>query len=226
MSARVIVVEDEAMTRELYVRTLRGAGHEVEGAGDAAACRALLAQRPADLIMLDLGLPGEDGLSLARELRRTESLGLIVVSRRHTPEDRVGALELGCDDYLVKPVHLGEFCARAAAVIRRRGRRLRLRFGAALLDLQARTLEVDGRAIPLTRGEFSVLQLLASAGGAVMARETLLEPVSRSPEDSDPRTVDALVRRIRRKLEPHISGEVIVTAPGLGYRLGLAVHEA
>src|SRR6478609_4025144 len=107
MGGDIIVVEDEALLRELYAGTLAAAGHRVRGAGDAAACRELLRTGRPDLIVLDLGLPDLDGLALAAELRQVGNAGLIVVSRRQSPEDRIAALELGCDDFLVKPVHLG-----------------------------------------------------------------------------------------------------------------------
>lgn len=225
MSARIIVVEDEPLIRELYVRTLETAGFDVVGAADAAACSAVLRQAAADLVMLDLGLPGLDGMSFARELRRTSDVGVIVVSRRHLPEDRIAALELGCDDYLVKPVHLGELCARVQAVLRRRVTKRRMRFGTIVLDLDARSVELDGHAVDLTRGEFTILEILAKAGGNIVGRERLSGSVSRSPAEVDLRTVDSLVRRIRRKLESRSAANVIVTVSGLGYRLGVPIED-
>ena len=230
MTVRVIVVEDEPLVRALFERTLAQAGFAVSGAGDACTCRALLRDGPpVDLVTLDLGLPDLDGLQFARELRAAGDVGLMVISREQTPESRVAALDLGCDDYMVKPVHLGELCARAQAVIRRRRapQRRRVGFGGLVLDAAARTVEArGGQCIALTRGEFSILALLAAAEGRVVGREQLLAPVSRNAEEADLRTVDALIRRIRRKLEAHARGDIIVTAPGIGYRLGVPIEDA
>jgi DNA-binding response OmpR family regulator len=219
MSERVLVVEDEPLTRELYVSTLAHAGFAAQGTGNACACRAMVDEWRPDLILLDLGLPDADGLSLARELRARTRIGLIVVSRRDAPETRVAALELGCDDYLVKPVHLDELCARVRAVLRRKPAERRLRLGRATIDREARTLTVGDAPVLLTRGEFTLIDALAAAGGGIVDREQLCRAVSRGALGGDPRTVDALVRRIRRKLEAEGVSNLIATAPGLGYRL-------
>lgn len=221
--ARVIVVEDDPLVRALFARTLRGDGFAVEEAGDAAECRRCLDTRPADLVILDLGLPDEHGLTLARELRDAGDVGLIVVSRSGEPEQRVAALALGCDDYMVKPAHLGELCARAQAVIRRRAPRQRVRLDVLTLDTAARTLTHGEQPVVLTRGEFTILGLLAGARGSVVTRDDLAAAVSRSADEVDPRTVDALVRRIRRKLEPVTEREIVATVRGLGYRIGVPI---
>ena len=225
MMPRIIVVEDEPLVRELYVRTLASSGLDAAGAPDAETCRSMLRAAPADLVMLDLGLPGTDGMTFARELRRKGDIGLVIVSRRQAAEDRVEALGLGCDDFLVKPVHLGELCARVQAVLRRRRPRHSLAFGSVLLDSDARTVEAAGVPVDLTRGEFILLEALARAGGRVLGREQLSSAVSRNPEESELRTVDALVRRIRRKLEVHGVEGAISTVPGEGYRIGLPVRD-
>ncbi|WGM40080.1 response regulator transcription factor [Caulobacter sp. NIBR1757] len=223
---RLIVVEDEAPLRDLYARALEQAGYQVRTAGGAQACRHLLREGPADCLLLDIGLPDLDGLSLAAEFTDTPDLGLIIVSRRDAPEDRIAALELGCDDYITKPVHLGELCARVMAVLRRRSPRRKLALGPFRMDLEAHALSADGADIPLTRGEFAILALLVAAGGKVVAREALFERISRKPDDGDLRTVDILVSRIRRKTAETAGGErLIVTAPGFGYRTGLEAVE-
>ncbi|NBB17585.1 response regulator [Caulobacter sp. SLTY] len=219
---RLIVVEDEAPLRDLYARALEQAGYQVRTAGGALACRRLLREAPADCLLLDIGLPDLDGLSLAREFSDTPGLGLIIVSRRDAAEDRIAALELGCDDYITKPVHLGELCARVMAVLRRRSPRRRLALGPFRVDLEAHTVTADGVEAPLTRGEFAILALLIAAGGKVVAREALFERISRKPDEGDLRTVDILISRIRRKLAGAPGGDrLIVTAPGFGYRTGL-----
>lgn len=222
-AVRVIVVEDDALVRALFSRTLRAEGYDVVEAEDATACRRSLDAQPADLVVLDLGLPDENGMVLARELREAGDVGLIVVSRRQEPEARIAALALGCDDYMVKPAHLGELCARAQAVIRRRAPRPRLRLDVLTLDVAARTLTYGETPVMLTRGEFTILGLLAAARGGVVGRDDLAAAVSRHADDADPRTVDALVRRIRRKLEPVTPREIVATVPGLGYRMAVPV---
>lgn len=224
--SRLIVVEDEPPLRELYARALQQAGYEVRTAGSAEACRQLLRQAPADCLLLDIGLPHLDGLSFAREFTDVSDTRLIIVSRRDSPEERIAALELGCDDYITKPVHLGELCARVLAVLRRRPPRRRLALGPFQVDAEAHAMSAGGEEIALTRGEFGILQLLIAAGGKVVAREALIERVSRRPDEGDLRTVDILVSRIRRKVAEIPGGErLIVTAPGFGYRTGFEVVE-
>lgn len=223
---RLIVVEDERLLRDLYADALTQCGYDVRTAADARACRELLREGRADLLLLDIGLPGLDGLAFAEEFAEIPDMGLIIVSRRDTPADRIAALGLGCDDYITKPAHLGELCARVQAVLRRRAPRRRLALGPLTADLDGMALAGPQGDIPLTRGEFAILALLIAAGGKVVTREALFDRVSRRPEDGDLRTIDALVSRIRRKTDGIVGAEsLIVTAPGFGYRIGVAPRE-
>jgi DNA-binding response OmpR family regulator len=175
-----------------------------------------------DVVLVDLGLPGVDGMTLARELRARGDLGLIIVSRRSEPEARVEALDLGADDFLVKPVHLGELVARVRSVARRRSisfLQRRFRLGKWLIDLDTRTVTSEGGEAWLTRGEFELLRRLIEGAGKIVDRNELLGCISTSPDDSDPRSVDALVSRLRRKLGGADEPSLILTAPGFGYRL-------
>jgi DNA-binding response OmpR family regulator len=217
-----MVVEDEDLMREAIAVSLRAAGYVVIEAGDAEECLAQLAHGSVALVVLDLGLPGATGFSLAQDLRRRADIGLVVVSRRSEPETRIEALDLGVDDYLVKPIHFGELAARVRSVLRRR--RLAqgscTRVGRWLIDIEARTACAGDEAAGLTRGEFDLLAELVAAGGKIVGREELLRAISRAPDDSDLRSVDALISRIRRKLGGSAPGEdLILTAPGFGYRL-------
>jgi DNA-binding response OmpR family regulator len=219
---RVAVVEDESLTRRAISLALRDQGFEVHEAVDAHACKSLLRSQKIDVMLLDLGLPGLDGLSFAAELRDRGEMGLIVVTRQAAPEARIRALDIGADDYVVKPVHYGELAARIRSVIRRCqpafGRRKRI--GRWTVDLEARTVTDGEKSASLTRGEFEILVRLIEAGAKIVSREDLLAAVSRNPLESDLRSVDALVSRIRRKLADRSEGEAcIVTAPGFGYRL-------
>jgi len=219
---RVAIVEDESITRRTIALALRAEGLEVFEAADAFAARSLLRTQPVDVVLLDLGLPGLDGLEFAAQLRNENDAGLIVVTRRSAPEARIQALDLGADDYLVKPVHFGELAARVRSVARRRRpeQAHRKRLGSWTIDLDARTATRNSGAAGLTRGEFDMLARLIQAGTKIVSREDLLSVMSRKPQDSDLRSVDALVSRLRRKLEDGDAERLIVTAPGFGYRLG------
>lgn len=223
----VAVVEDETLTRKAIALSLREAGYDVHEASDALACRALMRQQRLDLVVLDLGLPGIDGMSFARELRGRSDIGLIVVTRQAAPAARIAALDIGADDYLVKPVHYGELAARIRSVMRRsgrdRGRRRRL--GRWTVDLEARTVGDGPHNANLTRGEFDILARLVQAGTKIVTRQELLSLISRTPQESDLRSVDALVSRLRRKLDTAEGESLIATAPGFGYRLAAAPED-
>lgn len=217
----VAVVEDETLARKAIALSLREAGYTVHEASDALACRALLQQTRLDMVVLDLGLPGIDGMSFARELRSGSDIGLIIVTRRSDPEGRIAALDLGADDYLVKPVHYGELAARIRSVMRRsrRERGLRKKLGQWIVDLNARTVSKGAESANLTRGEFDILARLMQAGTKIVSRQELLSVISRSPLETDLRSVDVLVSRLRRKLNEWDGDSLIATAPGFGYRL-------
>jgi DNA-binding response OmpR family regulator len=220
---RVLVVEDEPLQRRAMALSLTEAGFDVAVAGDAAACLAMTVARPIDIVVLDLGLPDQDGLALASDLRRRGDVGLVVVTRRSAPEARIEALDIGADDYLVKPVHFGELAARIRSVMRRRrpADRTVTRLGRWTVDLEARTASVGAVSAGLTRGEFDITALLIGAEGRIVSREDLLAAISRRPLEADLRSVDVLVSRIRRKMGTSEDGrDLIVTVPGFGYQLG------
>ncbi len=223
----VAVVEDEHLARKAIALSLREAGYTVHEASDVLVCRALLQQTRLDVIVLDLGLPGIDGMSFARELRGRPDIGLIIVTRRSDPEERIAALDLGADDYLIKPIHYGELAARIRSVMRRSGReRGRCKIlGQWIVDLKARTVSKGTRTVDLTRGEFDILARLIQAGTKIVSRQELLSVFSRSPLEADLRSVDVLVSRLRRKLNELDGDGVIATAPGFGYRLVAAPEE-
>lgn len=219
-----MVVEDEPLTRSTLVSFLARQGHDVRAAGCVEACRAALRTEKADVVLLDIGLPGEDGLAYARELRGQGECGVIIVSERSEVATRIAALDEGADDYLIKPVHLEELAARVRSVARRRGVGDAVQIGPLLLDRSSRRVELNGVEAPLTRGEFDLLRTLVEAGGKIVTREMLSEAVSRG--EGDLRSVDALVSRLRRKLALPDGVDLIVTAPGFGYRLGVPVRPA
>jgi two-component system response regulator MtrA len=225
---RIVIVEDEDLTRRALGLAMRDQGFEVHEAADSIACKALLDRLRVDAVVLDLGLPGLDGLTFAAQLRVRADIGVLVVTRREATESRIEALDLGADDYLVKPVHYGELAARIRSVVRRRSPRRdrRVRVGRLLVDLEARTAVNDGVETTLTRGEFDILARLIEANSKIVSREELLATISRNPVESDLRSVDTLVSRIRRKVcnDPE-TPDFIITAPGFGYRLRMPVEE-
>lgn len=219
---RVAIVEDENFTRRAISIALKDQGFEVYEAADALACKPLLSAQSIDVLLLDLGLPGVQGMEFAAQLRDRGKMGLIVVTRQSDPDARIQALDLGADDFVVKPVHFGELAARIRSVVRRcRPESGRLKnIGPWTIDLEARTATNGAQSAALTRGEFDILARLIEANGRIVSREDLLRTISRKPQDSDLRSVDALMSRIRRKLETEGGDALIVTAPGFGYRLG------
>lgn len=220
--ARLLVVDDDEGLRELLVRYLRDNGYEVAGVGDGAAMRRHLAAHPVDLLLLDVMLPGEDGLSLARALTAEGAPAIIMLSARGDEVDRIVGLEVGADDYLAKPFSHRELLARVAAVLRRRrpgpeSGRLR-RFGPYAVDLDARRLTRNGAEVALSGAEFALLRTLLDHPDRVLSRDTLVELLKgydRAPFD---RMVDVRVTRLRRKIEPDPAHPVYLrTVWGVGY---------
>lgn len=221
---RILVVDDDVALRELVTAYLAASGYRVEGVGDGAAFRASMARHGADLVVLDLMLPGEDGLSLLKWLRIDGGPPVIIVSARGEEVDRVVGLEVGADDYLAKPFGPRELLARVRAVLRRGGNAPApreigsLAFGPFRLDISSHVLLCDGSEIPLTSGEFTLLRIFLEHPNQVLTRDhliTLLKGYERAPFD---RSVDVRVTRLRRKIEPHPEAPVYLrTIWGEGY---------
>lgn len=213
----MLLVEDEDSIAEPLVAGLRQEGFTVTHVGTGA--EALAAAEP-DIVLLDLRLPDVDGFSVCRELRARSGVPIIVVSARGEEVDRVVGLELGADDYLVKPFGLRELIARIHAVTRRteRGRDVdeRIEAGALVVDLRAHRVTLEGREVALTSKEFDLLALLAQDAGAVVDRERILREVWHTTWYGSAKTVDVHVASIRRKLgDPGW----IETVRGVGLRL-------
>jgi DNA-binding response OmpR family regulator len=239
-AATVVVVDDEADLRDAVVAYLTRQGYSVRGAANAAELRAHLSAAPADLVVLDIAMPGEDGLSVARWLRaRGDDVGIVMLTAAAEVVDRVVGLEVGADDYVAKPFDLRELLARLRAVLRRRaaaraaalpaanaapaeppplaGRRVRM--GRNHLDLDMRRLfGPDGRDVPLVASEFELLRAFAERPGRTLSRETLLDLAHPHGEDHFDRSIDVRITRIRRKIESvPAQPTVIRTVRGLGY---------
>jgi two-component system, OmpR family, alkaline phosphatase synthesis response regulator PhoP len=223
VSSHVLVVDDEPKIVGVVGDYLRGAGFTVTTAADGDAALIAARARPPDLLVLDLGLPGLDGLDVARELRRSSPVPIIMLTARSEEADRVLGLELGADDYLVKPFSPRELLARVRAVLRRTEglptERERFRVGDVTIDTSRRHVTVAERAVELTATEFDLLLLLARQPGRVFTRSQLLDALHGIAIDAYERTIDAHIKNIRRKLEPDPhQPRYLLTVHSVGYR--------
>ena len=226
--AHLLFVEDDVATREPIAANLGAHGYRVAEVGSAGeATRAWEARRP-DLILLDLGLPDRDGLTIVRRVRREATTPILVLSARGEERDRVTALEQGADDYLTKPFGLAELRARIAALLRRAGGPAagssgQLSVGAVSLDIARREVHVNGQLVELTPREYELLKVLLSRPGTVVTRGRLLRAVWGTGYSEESHYLHVYVSRLRRKLaEADRSGAVadlFVAEPGVGYRV-------
>jgi len=223
---RVLVVEDEAKTASTVRLYLERAGYDVTVAGDGRQGLEEALTGAYRLVVLDLMLPGLDGLAVCRRLRQESDVRLVMLTARTTEDDRVGGLDLGADDYVTKPFSPRELVARVRAVLRRTdpGEWIGLRtlaHGGLVLDLERRLATVDGRPVELTTTELALLRVLLQSPGRVFRREELVVRVLGPDFEGSERTVDAHVANLRRKVEPDRERpRYVVTVFGTGYRLG------
>ena len=222
---RVLVIEDEPDIRDLLAFHLEREGYTVTRSGSGVEGLRLARAAPPDLILLDLMLPEVDGFEVCRRLRQdpvTQAVPLVMLTARGDEVDRVLGLELGADDYVVKPFSPREVVARVRAVLRRSrptAGTTPVTIGPLQIDAAAHTVSVEGAAVNLTRREFDLLRALVEARGRVLSREFLLGRVwgYTAAGEIESRTVDVHVRRLRQKLGP--AGLLIGTVTGVGYRL-------
>ena len=227
-NGHILVVDDQQEICDLVGEYLTGEGFRVSTARDADGVRVELARAPVDLVILDLMLPGEDGLTLARELRSESAIGIIILTGRGETVDRIIGLEMGADDYLPKPFHLRELLARVKSVLRRvqnrtadnlQPARSRVRFVGWNLDLSSRELlSPTGREIRLTTGEFDLLAAFVNNANQVLSRDRLLDLARNREAGPFDRTIDVQVGRLRRKLEDDPQNPTLIkTVRGSGY---------
>ncbi|HET7929372.1 MAG TPA: response regulator transcription factor [Actinomycetota bacterium] len=219
----VLVVEDEIEIARVVRDYLRNAGFEVIVVGDGGSAVASLRSAKPDLLVLDLGLPGRDGLDVAREIRRWSDTPIVMLTARGDETDRIVGLEIGADDYVVKPFSPKELVARVRAVLRRTRTAARgdevVRAGDVEIDTAKMRVSVAGTHVDLTPTEFQLLATLAREPGRVFTRSQLLDAVHGVAIESYERAIDAHVKNIRRKIEPNPgSPRYVVTVHGVGYR--------
>lgn len=228
----ILVCDDEEDVREMVGEYLLRRGFMVSTAQDAVELREVLDEKSIDALVLDINMPGEDGLSALRSLRVTNDIPVIMLTATAEVVDRILGLEMGADDYLGKPVDLRELEARLKTVLRRRsapdpkpqddkadGKVL---FGPCTLDLQSAALfGPDGEEISITAMEFSLLKVFANNRGRVLNRDQLLEQAHDRDWDPFDRSIDIRISRLRRKIEPNAEKpEIIRTVRGVGYIFG------
>lgn len=223
----IYCVEDDASIRELVLYTLRASGFEARGFAESGAFWAAMCEHVPDLVLLDIMLPGEDGISILRRLRSlsdTAALPVILLTAKNTEYDKVIGLDSGADDYIAKPFGMMELVARVRAVLRRTqdavspAEHVLLSDGPISLDERAHTVCVSGQPVQLTLKEYQLLTLLMKNQGAVLTRDVLLENIWGYGSESETRTVDVHIRTLRQKLGD--GGALIETVRGVGYRMG------
>ncbi|GAA4010613.1 response regulator [Sphingomonas humi] len=226
MSHHIAVVDDEEDLRDAIASYLRGHGYAVSEASGGAGLDAVMREKPVDLVVLDVNMPGEDGLSIARRLRAAGSIGIVMLTAQGALVDRIVGLETGADDYLPKPFELRELLARVRAVLRRSGvpsatgvPRREVGFGRCILDLEARTLRTrQGEPVPITAMEFDLLKLFADHPGKVLSRDQILNHAHNRDLEPFDRSVDLRIARLRRKVEEDpAKPDALKTVRGAGY---------
>jgi two-component system, OmpR family, response regulator len=224
----ILIVDDQKEICDMVQDYLSSEGYRVSTAHEGAGMRRVMSQSGVDLVILDLMLPGEDGLTLARSLREESTVGIIILTGRGETVDRIIGLEMGADDYLPKPFHLRELLARVKSVLRRvstraaermPAQRAQARFAGWHLDLSSRELfSPGGREVRLTTGEFDLLAAFVNNANQVLTRDRLLDLARNREAGPFDRTIDVQVGRLRRKLEDDPQKpSMIKTVRGTGY---------
>jgi DNA-binding response OmpR family regulator len=219
----VLVVDDETRIVELARDYLEHAGFAVLTAGDGNSALMMARTRKPDVLVLDLGLPGMDGLDVARALRRESSIPIVMLTARDDELDRVLGLEIGADDYVTKPFSPRELVARIRAILRRIDRQTEpgdlIEATGVSIDLSKMRVEVEGRTVELTPTEFALLATMARRPGRIFTRSQLLDAIHGVAFESYERAIDAHVKNLRRKLESDPSRpRFVLTVYGVGYR--------
>lgn len=229
MSHHILVVEDDVVTREKLTGYFEREGYRVTAVENGQEMRAVLSEQEVALVMLDINLPGEDGLLLTRELRARSTVGIILVTGRSDAVDRIVGLEMGADDYVTKPFELRELLVRVKNLLWRISLAAAqpsepavaddaVRFGPWRFDIPRRQLSRDGVPVRLTKAEYEVLVAFIANAGRVLSRERILALTSHRGDGPSDRTIDVLIRRLRGKMEQDPRDpQLFVTVHGEGY---------
>ncbi|MBC9907974.1 response regulator transcription factor [Achromobacter xylosoxidans] len=215
---RILVVEDEPTLATQLADALRQAGYTVDTAADGGTAQYMGAVEAYDVVVLDLGLPVMDGLTVLKQWRAGgQGMPVLILTARDNWHEKVAGIDAGADDYLTKPFHMEELLARVRALLRRSSSHAsaQWRCGPLMLDTRLAKVMVDGQALSLTSHEFKVLAVLMQRAGEVISRSELTEHVYAQDHDRDSNTIDVFIARLRKKLPP----DTIETVRGLGYRL-------
>lgn len=220
----IYCVEDDSNIRELVVYTLESTGMKARGFEDGRKFTEALAFETPELVLLDIMLPGEDGIEILKKLRnnaKTENIPVIMVTAKGSEYDKVVGLDTGADDYITKPFGMMELVSRIKAVLRRTTREkeeTKYQIGNLVIDVEKHKVKVDGKSVTLTLKEFELLEKLMKNRHIVLTRDRLLEEIWGYDFSGETRTVDVHVRTLRQKLGD--AGELIETVRGVGYRIG------
>ncbi|TCL69658.1 response regulator transcription factor [Rhizobium sp. BK251] len=217
---RILLVEDNIALADGLSAILRGTGHAVDVVHDGASANAVIGAESFDLVILDLNLPEMDGLDVLRAMRsRGSRAAVLILTARGTPEERVKGLDLGADDYLIKPFDISEFEARVRVLLRRQAgiHSATVSFGAVSLDLTSRTFAAGTTPLDIPARELSLLEVLFMRAGKVVAKEAIIQSLAAFDDDLSSNAIEQYVSRLRKRLSPH--GLTVKTARGIGYYL-------
>jgi DNA-binding response OmpR family regulator len=217
---RILLVEDNQALAEGLSTILRGSGYAVDAVADGASAEAVARAETYDLVILDLNLPEMDGLDVLRAMRaRANKAAVMILTARGTPEERVKGLDLGADDYMIKPFDISEFEARIRVLLRRQAglRSSIVNYGGVTFDLNSRTFSSLGVTLDLPAREVALLELLFLRAGKVVSKDAIMASLTGFDDDLSANAIEQYVSRLRRRLGPH--GLTVKTARGIGYYL-------
>jgi two-component system OmpR family response regulator len=220
---RILLVEDNQDLAEGLSAILRGSGYAVDVVSDGASAHAVAATETFDLVILDLNLPEMDGLDVLRAMRaRQNRAAVLILTARGAPEERIKGLDLGADDYMIKPFDVGELEARVRVLLRRQAglRASTVSYGNVSLDLNTRSFSSGGAPIEIPARELGLLELLFMRAGKVVAKDAIMQSLTGFDDDLSPNAIEQYVSRLRKRLAPH--GLTVRTARGIGYYLDKA----
>lgn len=224
---RILLVEDNRTLADGLASILRGSGYAVDLVADGASAEAVAAAETYDLVILDLNLPEMDGLDVLRSMRsRQNTAAVMILTARGTPEERVRGLDLGADDYMIKPFDVAEFEARIRVLLRRHSglRSSLITYGAVTFDLTSRTFLSEGLPLDIPAREVALLELLFLRAGKVVSKEAIIRSLTGFDDDLSANAIEQYVSRLRRRLAAH--GLTVKTARGIGYYLERLVPSA